>query len=99
MSTWVSGHFPYFFEYCIRQKKIFPHLIKLLLKKKLGKLSFKFFPVGTRSKTSFLTSATAVDTQQMSMIQSRLDVKPKIIQSLSAFKNQSINQLDSSNHL
>ena len=41
-----------------------------------------YFPVGTRSKTSFLTSATAVDTQQMSKIQSGLMVKPKIIESI-----------------
>ena len=32
-------------------------------------------------------------------IQSRLVVKPKIIQSLSACKNQSINPFDSSNHM
>ena len=58
----------------------------------------KTFLVSTSSKTSFLTSTTAVDTQQMSKIQSRLLVKPKIIQSLSACKNHSINLLDSSNH-
>ena len=55
--------------------------------------------MGTRSKTSFLTSTTAVDTQQMSKIQSRLVVKPKIIQSLSPCKNHLINPLDSSSHL
>ena len=75
------------------------HLIKLLLKKRLGKPSSKTIPVGTRSKTSFLTSTTAVDTQRMSKIQSRLVAKPKIIQSLSPCKNYSINLLDSSNHL
>ena len=53
----------------------------------------------TRSKTSFLTSTTPVDTQEMSKIQSRLVVKPKIIQSLSPCKNHSINLLNSSNHL
>ena len=78
---------PHFFEYCIRQETIFPHLIKLLLKKHLGKPSSKTSPVGTRSKTSFLTSTTAVGTQQMSKIQSRLVVKPKIIQLLSLCKN------------
>ena len=59
------------------------YLTKLLLKKHLEKPSSKtYFPVGTRSKTSFLTSTTAVDTQQMSKIQSRLVVKPKIIESI-----------------
>ena len=33
------GHFPYFFEYCIRQGKIFPQLIKHLLKA-FGKTKF-----------------------------------------------------------
>ena len=56
-----------FFYYFIRQETIFPHLIKLLLKT-FGKLHPKAFPVVTRSKT-FLTSATAVDTQQMWKIQ------------------------------
>ena len=68
-------------------------------KKNLEKPSSKTFPVGTRSKTSFLTSTNAVDTQQMSKIQGRLVVKPKIIESLSACKNHSINLLNSSNHM
>ena len=55
--------------------------------------------MGTRSKTLFLTSTTAVDTQQMSKIQSRLVVKPKIIQLLSLSKNHSISLLNPSNHL
>ena len=54
--------------------------------------------MGTTSKT-LLKSTTAVDIQQMSDIPSRLVVKPKILQSLSACKNYSINLLDSSNHL
>ena len=57
-----------FCEYCIRQETIFPHLLMLLLKA-FGKPSSKTFPAGTRSKTSFLTSTTAVDTQQMWKIQ------------------------------
>ena len=85
--------FPIFFRVFHRQETIFPHLIKLLLKKDLGKPSSKTFPMGTRRKTSFLTSATAVDTQQISKIQSRLVVKPKIIQSLSPCKNHLINPL------
>ena len=60
----------------------------------MEKPSSKTFPVDTRFKTSFLTSTTAVDTQQMSEIQSRLVVKPKIIESLSACKKNSINLLD-----
>ena len=55
--------------------------------------------MGTKSKTSFLTSTTAVDNQQMSNTQSRLVVQPKIVQSLSPYKNHSISLLDSSNHL
>ena len=69
------------------------------IKKHLEKPSSETFPVGTRSKTSFLTSTTVVDTQQISKIQSRLIVKPKLIESLSACKNHSINLLDSSNHM
>ena len=38
MSTWVSGHFPYLFEYCIRQETIFPQIAKRLLKE----FGFKF---------------------------------------------------------
>ena len=91
--------FPIFFRVFHRQETIFPHLIKLLLKKHLGKPSSKTLPMGTRRKTSFLTSATAVDTQQISKIQSRLVVKPKIIQSLSPCKNHLINPLNSSNNL
>ena len=74
-------------------------LNQTLIKKYLGKPSSKTFPVGTRNRTSFLTSTTAVDTQQMSKIQTTLVVKPNIIQSLSQCKNHSINLLDSSNHL
>ena len=55
--------------------------------------------MGTRNKTSFLKSTTAVDTQQMSKIQSRLVTKSKIIQSLSPCKNHLINLLNSSNNL
>ena len=72
------------FEYYFRRETIFPHL---------GKPSSRNFPVGTRSKTSSLTSITAVDSQQ------RLVVKPKFIQSISACKNHSISLLSSSNHL
>ena len=53
-----------FYEYCIRQETKVPHIIKILLKT-FGKGSYKTFPVGTRSKTSFLTSTTAVDIQQI----------------------------------
>ena len=69
------------------------------IKKHLEIGSSKTFPVGTKSKTSFLTSKTAVGTQQISKIQNRLVVKLKIIESLSACKNHSINWLDSSNHM
>ena len=64
----------------------------------MGKLSSKTFPYETRNKT-FLTSTNTVNTQQMSKIQSRLVVKPKIIPSLSPCKNHLINLLDSLNHL
>ena len=40
-----------------------------------------------------------MDNQQTSKIQSKLVIKPKIIQALSACKNHSINLLDSPNHL
>ena len=40
-----------------------------------------YFPVGTRSKT-FLASTTTLGIQQMSKIQNRLAVKPKIIDSV-----------------
>ena len=70
----------FFFEYCIRQETIFPHLS--FYQKHLGKPSSKKFPVSTRSKT-YLTGTTAVDTQQMSKIQSRLVAKTKIIQTRS----------------
>ena len=65
----------------------------------MGKPSSKTFSMGTRSKTSFLTSTTAVNTQLISKIQSRLVVKPKFIHILSPCKNYLINLLDSSNHL
>ena len=64
----------------------------------MGRPNSKTFPAGTVNKT-FLTSTTAMDTQQMSKIQSRLAIKPKIIQSLSACKNHSVNLLYSSNLL
>ena len=86
----VSGHFPYFFKYCIRQKIIFPNLIKILLKA-VGETKFEDFSCGK--------GTTAMDNKQISKIQSRLVVKAKIIQSLSACKNNSVNLLDSSNHL
>ena len=80
----MHSFFPYFLEYCIRQETNFSHLIKLLLKKEHSeKPSFKtYFPVGTRSKTSFLTSTTALGSQQMSKIQSRLVAKRKIIEAI-----------------
>ena len=58
------------------------------------KPSSKKFPVSTRKKISFLTSTTAVDTQQMSSTQRKLVVEPKIIQLLSTFKNHPINLPD-----
>ena len=66
----------YIFEYWITEKTIFPYLIKLY-EKHLGKPSSKTFSVGIRN--FILTSKTAVDTDQMSKIQSRLVAKPKII--------------------
>ena len=58
-------------------------LHQAFIKKHLEKPSSNtYFPVGTRSKTSFVKSGTAVDTQQMSEIQSRLVVKRKIIESI-----------------
>ena len=78
--------FHIFLSIALGRKQSFSHIIKILLKKHLEKPNSKTFPVGTRSKTSFLTSTTAVDTQQMSKTQSRLVVKPKIIESLSACK-------------
>ena len=59
-------------------------LNQVLLKKEHSeKPSFKtYFPVGTRSKTSFLTSTTALGSQQMSKIQSRLVAKRKIIEAI-----------------
>ena len=73
--------------------------VKYPKQRHLGKTSSKTFPVGTRNKTTSLTSTTAVDTQPMSEIQGRLVVKPKITQPLSACKNDSISLLDSSNHM
>ena len=55
--------------------------------------------MGARSKTSFLTSATGVEAQQMSKIQNRLVVKPKSIESLSSCKSNSMNLIYSSNHM
>ena len=68
--------------------QIFPSMVldrkqtfHTFIKKHLEKPSPNtYFPVGTRGKTSFLT--TAVDTQQMSKIQSRLVVKRNIIESI-----------------
>ena len=74
-------------------------LNQAFISKKLGKPSCKTFPMVTRSKTSFITSTTAVNTQQILKIQSKLFVKPKIIQSVSLCKNHLINLLDSSNPL
>ena len=66
----------------------------------MGKPISKVSPEGTRSKTSFLTSPTAVEPQHyMSRIQSILAIKPKIIPSLSTSKYHSINLLHSPNHL
>ena len=75
--------FPIFFPVLhLTGNKLFK-LNQAFIKNHLEKPSSKtYFPVGTRSKTSFLTSTTAVDTQQMSKIQSRLVVKPKIIESI-----------------
>ena len=47
-------------------------LNQAFIKKQSAKPSSKTFPVGTMNKTSFLTSTTAVDTHQISKIQSRL---------------------------
>ena len=55
--------------------------------------SYKTFPVGTSSKTSFLTSTAAVYIQEMSKIPRRM-VKPKIIESISAFKNKLMKLVD-----
>ena len=90
--------FPILLEYYIIQETIFPHLINLLLKA-FGEISSKTFPADTTSKILFLTSATAVGIQQMSKIQCRLVVKPKIIKLLTACKNHSTNLLNLSNHL
>ena len=59
------------------QETIFSHLIKLLLKNIWENQVLKLFlwALGT---TSFLTTTTAVNFQQMSKIQSRRLVKPKI---------------------
>ena len=89
--------FPIFFQVLHYTGNNFSTLNQAFIKKHLGKLSSKTFPVGTRNKT-FLIGTTAMDIQPMSKIQSRLVVKPKIIQSLSACKNHSINLLDSSNY-
>ena len=55
------------------------------------------------AKKSFLTSANAMAIQckimQLSKILNRLVVKPKIIRSLSASKNDSVNLLNLSDHL
>ena len=48
---------------------------------------------------NILTSTTPVEIQQMSKIQSRLVVKPKIMQSLSTCQNDATNLLNLSNHL
>ena len=74
--------FPIFFQVLhYTGNKLFT-LNQSFIKKHLDKPSSKtYFPVGNRSKT-FLTSTTAVDTQQMSKIQSKLVVKPKIIESI-----------------
>ena len=53
------------------------------IKKHLEKPFSKTFLRGSRRKASFFTGTTAMDTQQMSKIESRLVVKPKIIESLS----------------
>ena len=76
--------FPILFEYYIIQETIFPHLINLLLKT-FGKY--------------VVTSVTTAGIQQMSKIQCRLVVKPKIIKLLTACKNHSTNLLNLSNHL
>ena len=61
-------------------------LNQAFIKKYLGKPSSKTFPVGSRSKASFLTSTTAPETQEM---------LKRIIQSLSQCKNYSLNLLNS----
>ena len=59
--------FPIFFQVLHKTGDKLFTLHQAFTKKHLEKPSSNtYFPVGTRSKTSFLTSATAVDTQQMS---------------------------------
>ena len=85
--------FPIFFRVLHQTGNNLFTLNQAFIKKNLEKPSSKTFLVDTRSKTSFLTSATVVDTQQMSKTQNRLVIKPKIIESLSASQNHSVNLL------
>ena len=55
------------------------------------------FSCGHHWSKTFLTNTTAMDSQEISKIQSKLLVKPKTIQSLSGCKNHAINLLNSSN--
>ena len=75
--------FPIFFPVLhLTGNKLFK-LNQAFIKNHLEKPSSKtYFPVGTRSKTSHLTSTTVADTQQILKIQRRLVVTPKIIESI-----------------
>ena len=81
MSLQVSGQFQYFFKCYIRQETNFSHLIKLLLKKiwknQVLKLIFLW-----ELEQNILNKYNCSDTLQMSKIQSRLEVKTKIIESM-----------------
>ena len=83
--------FPIFFQVLHKTGNNLSALNQAFIKKHLGKLSSKSFPVGTRSKKSFLTSTTAVDTKKMLIIQSRLVVKPKNY-SITIAMQKSLNQ-------
>ena len=69
--------FPIFFP-SVALGNNFSTLNQAFIKKHLGKRSSKTVPMGTRSKTLFLTSTTAVDTQQMSKMQSRRWLNQKL---------------------
>ena len=60
-------YFQIFFNFCLRGNNIFT-LNQAFIKKDLEIPISKIFHVGTRSKTSFLTSTTTVNIQQMSKI-------------------------------
>ena len=101
----IQEQFPQIWDLCSKIETNIKFYLTVYFQQKSMTSFFKikekpYFGVIFEHIFSFLLSTTAVASQHLNVKdKSRLAVKPKIIPSLSAWKNHSINLLNSSNHL